>query len=158
MTGQDGEDESEAVAVYAGGCAAGRDDLGGSDERLDLDEQRAGSLHRAEHHGAGFGARLSDEPGGGIDHLHQSALAHLEDADLAGRSEAVLQRSHGAEGSLALALEMEHAVDQVLQGTRTRQRALLGDVADQDQGDVEALRGLEQCRCRLPDRSDAARC
>jgi hypothetical protein len=50
--------------------------------------------------------------------LDQAALGHLEDANLVGRAEAVLERAQRAIGALALALEGEHAVDQVLQHAR----------------------------------------
>ena len=46
--------------------------------------------------------------------------AHLEDADLAGGAEAVLEGAHRPEGPLPLALEVQHAVDQVLEGPRAR--------------------------------------
>ena len=84
------------------------------------------------------------------------ALAHLEDAGLAGRAEAVLQRAEGAIGALALALELQHAVDQVLEGPRARQRALLGHVPDQQHRHVEALGDVHQPGCGLPHRCDAA--
>ena len=43
------------------------------------------------------GLGLADEARRGIGDLDQSARAHLEDADLAGRAEAVLERAHRAE-------------------------------------------------------------
>ena len=73
--------------------------------------------------------RLADEARAGVEDLDEAALAHLEDADLVGRAEAVLQRAQRAVGALALALELQHAVDEVLEHARAGQRALLGHVA-----------------------------
>ena len=65
--------------------------------------------------------------------------AHLEHADVVRRAEAVLQGPQRAVGALALALELEHAVDQVLEHPRAGQRALLGDVADEQHRDRARL-------------------
>jgi hypothetical protein len=51
---------------------------------------------------------------------------------------------------------VQDAIDQVLEGTRTGERPLLGDVPDQDQRDVEPLGRLEQRRGRLTHGTDAA--
>ena len=55
MARQHREDQREAVAVDPGRRAARRHDLGRRDQRLHLDQQRPGSLHRAEHDRAGAG-------------------------------------------------------------------------------------------------------
>ena len=81
---------------------------------------------------------LADEARAGVEDLDEPALAHLEDADLVGRAEAVLQRAQRAVGALALALELQDAVDEVLEHARAGQRALLGHVADEQ--DRRALR------------------
>ena len=47
------------------------------------------------------------------------------------RAEPVLQRAERAVRALALALELQHAVDEVLEHARARERALLRDVADE---------------------------
>ena len=75
----------------------------------------------------------------GVLDLHEAALAHLEDADVVGGAEAVLERPQRAVGALALALELQHAVDEVLEHARARERALLGDVADEQHRDVARL-------------------
>ena len=63
-------------------------------------------------------------------------VAHLEDADVVRRAEAVLQRAQRAVGALALALELQHAVDEVLEHARAGERALLRDVADEQDRDA----------------------
>ena len=60
------------------------------------------------------------------------AAGHLEDADLVGRAEAVLDGAEDAEVMAALALEIEHRVDHVLDDARAGDLAVLGDVADED--------------------------
>ncbi len=69
-------------------------------------------------------------------------------AGLVGRAEAVLQRAQLAVGALALALELQHAVDEVLEHARARERAVLGDVADEDHGDRLRLGQLHDPRRR----------
>ena len=115
-------------------------------------------FHRTEDDRARGRAGLADEARGGVGDLDEAALAHLEDAHLAGCAEAVLEGAQRPEGPLALALEMEHAVDQVLERPGPRQGSLLGHVADQDQSHVEPLRRLQQRGGRLPDRADAPWC
>ena len=73
-------------------------------------------------------------------------VGHLEDADLVGRAEAVLDRAQDAELVAALALEVEHRVDHVLEHARAGDLPVLGDVADQDAP-----------RCRAAWRSGSAR-
>ena len=64
---------------------------------------------------------------------------HLEDADLVGGAEAVLDGAQDAELVAALALEVEHGVDHVLDDARAGDLAVLGDVADEDDRGAAAL-------------------
>ena len=127
------------------------------DQRLHLDEQRPRALHRREHDAAGGARGLGDEARGGVEHLDQAALAHLEQPRLVGRAEAVLQRAQLAVGALALALELQHAVDEVLEHARAGQRAVLGDVADEDHRDAARLGELHDLRGDLAHLADRAR-
>ena len=54
----------------------------------------------------------------------------VEAADLVDRAEAVLHRPDHPEPGVAVALEVEHHVDDVLEHPRAGDRAVLGDVAD----------------------------
>ena len=132
VTGEHRQHHREPVAVDAGGDAAGRDDLRRRDQRLDLDQQRARALHRGEHDRARRASRLADEARRRVGDLDEPAGAHLENAHLAGRPEAVLERPDRPVAALALALEEEDAVDQVLEHAGAGDGALLGDVADED--------------------------
>jgi hypothetical protein len=102
------------------------------------------ALHRRQDDRARLAGRLPHEPRAGVEDLDEAALAHLEDAGLRGRAEAVLQRAQRAVGPLALAFELQHAVDEVLQDARARDRALLRHVADEDHGRARRLRRAHQ--------------
>ena len=119
---------------------------GGRDQGLDLDQQRpraldAGEDRRARGDAASRSARNRAE---GLATSARPALGHLEDADLVGRAEAVLDRAQDAELVAALALEVEHGVDHVLEHARAGDLAVLGDVADQHHGDAARLAKADQ--------------
>ena len=157
VAAEHGEHEREPVAVDPVGDAAGRDELGRRDERLDLDQQRPRALHGGEHDAAGRARRLADEARGRVGDLDQPAAGHLEHAGLVGGAEAVLERAQRAVRPLALALELQHAVDEVLEHARAGQRALLGDVADKQDGDVAGLGQPRDAVGDLADLADGAR-
>ena len=77
-----------------------------------------------------------------VGHADESAIGHLEQTELARRPEAVLDRPQQPQGVMPLALERQHRVDGVLERPRPGERAVLGDVADEHDGDVAAL-GLD---------------
>ena len=85
---------------------------------------------------------------------------HLEDADVVRRAEAVLQRAQRPVRALALALELQHAVDEVLEHARAGERALLRDVPDEQDRGARALGDLgdPRSRPRGPGRPCPARC
>ena len=72
VPGQHRKDHAQPVAVDAARDAAGRHDLGRGDQRLDLHEQRAGALHRAQHAGAGHRIGVAQEAVGRIGDLGQA--------------------------------------------------------------------------------------
>ena len=150
------EDHAQPVAVDAVRHPAGRHHVRRRDQRLDLDQQRARALHRAQNARAGHRLGVAQEAVGGIGHLVEPAGAHLEHADLVRGPEPVLERAQRAETALALALELQHAVDRVLEHARPGQRALLGDVADQDHRAAALAREALQRRRHLLHLADAA--
>ena len=97
-----------------------------------------------------------EEGAGRIGDLHQPGVVHLEDADLVGRAEAVLGRPQQAHRGVPLALEADHRVDQVLERLGPGDRAVLGDVPDEDDGDPVALGQVHQAQRRLAHLADAA--
>src|SRR5690606_20050717 len=123
----------------------------------DLGGQRAGALDGDGD--ARAGDRLGapgDEQAAGVAHAVDALLVQVEAADLVGGAEAVLDRADHAELGVAVALEVEHDVDQVLQHARSGDRAVLGDVADEDGGHAALLGQPYQVGGDLADLGDAA--
>ena len=117
----------------------------GADQRLDFHQQRPRALHAGEHGGAGRAEiALGQKQLRRIGDLAQARAGHLEHADLVGRAEAVLHRAQDAELVRAFALEREHRIDHVLDHARAGDLAVLGDVADQDDGRARALGEADQ--------------
>ena len=110
-----------------------------------------------EHDRARRARRLADEPRARVEHLDQAARAHLEHAALVRRAEAVLQRAQRPVGPLALALELQDAVDEVLEHARAGERALLRHVADEQHRDRVRLGDLHDPRGDLAHLADRAR-
>ena len=150
VAAEHGEHERQPVAVHAVGHAPRRDDLARATSACtSTSSGREPSMaHRTTEPGRARG--LADEARGGVLDLDQPLLVHLEDADLVGRAEAVLERAQRAVGALALALEREHAVDEVLEHARSGERALLRHVADEQRGDAALLRHSHQPPGDLP--------
>ena len=92
----------------------------------------------------------------GFGDLGEAAIGHLEDADLVGGAEAVLDGAQDAELVAALAFEIEHGVDHVLQHARAGEAAVLGDVADQDQGEAAGFGQADQLEPGGADLGDGA--
>ena len=93
----------------------------GVDQRLDLGEQRAAALHRHRDAGAGdVGVVVLDEQAGRVGDRGDALRGQVEAADLVDRAEAVLHRPHHPEPGVAVALEVEHHVDEVLEHPRAR--------------------------------------
>ncbi len=86
----------------------------------------------------------------------QARSVHAKDADLLGVAEAVLVRAQDAVLA-AVAFEVEHGVDHVLEQTRPGDGAVLRDVADQEDGAAGALGELEQAGGAVAHLGDAAR-
>ena len=136
-----GEQERQPPVVDPLGVAPSRDarwDRHG--ERLHLDEQRAAPIHRRHDHRTGDRtAAISEEQLGRIGHTGEPGPGHLEQPELVGRAEAVLDGAQHAQRVVAVALEREHGVDDVLEHSRAGERAVLGDVTDEDDGDTAPL-------------------
>ncbi len=73
---------------------------------------------------------LAEEEFGWIGDLAQALVRHLEDADLVGRSKAVLHGAQDAVVMAAFALEIKHRVDHVFDHARSGDLAFLCDMAD----------------------------
>ena len=112
-----------------------RPDRTRAEQRLHLDQERPPALeHRDDDAARDAGHAVAQEHRARVRHGPQAVVAHLEDPHLAGGAEAVLDRGQDAQGVVAVAVEGEDGVDQVLDGPGPGQVAVLGHVADQDDG------------------------
>ena len=93
---------------------------------------------------------------GGILHGAQTRLAHLVDAQLGGAAEAVLLSAQDAVHVVLVAVELQHHVHRVFEHLGPSDAALLGDMADDDDGHALGLAVLEQGGGALTDLRDAA--
>ena len=141
-----GQQHGQPAAVPAdhGAARRGRAPLGATRAWISTSSGRR-ALHAGEHGGARDALlAVGQEQGRGVGHRHQARLGHLEHADLVGRAEAVLDRAQDAELVAALALEVEHGVDHVLEHARAGDLPVLGDVADQQEGAAALLGEADQ--------------
>ncbi len=157
MPPEDRHEHRQAVAVEADGDAARHRQLGLVDERLHLDEEAARALDGDVHGGAGRRRRLAQEKGGGVGHRLEARPRHLEDAELVGGAEPVLGGAQRAVEAVAVALELEHRVDHVLQHPGAGDRALLGHVPDEEDGGAGVLGQAQEAARRFAHLAHAAR-
>ena len=119
-------------------------EVGRRDERLDLEQHRPRPLERAGDGGADLALDGAAEELRRLGHADEPGAGHLEDGELVRRAEAVLRRAQDAMLVVAVALELEHAVDEVLEHARAGDRPVLRHVADEDRGDARLLRHAQQ--------------
>ena len=132
--------------------------MGRRDQRLNLGEKGAGALDGGHDRRAGHRfAAVAQEPLRGILHLGEPVPPHLEDADLVRGAEAVLRRAQDPVLVVAIALQVDHRVDHVLEGARPRDRAVFGHVPDQENGNSALLREAEEPKSALAHLGDAPR-
>ena len=111
-----GEDHRDPGGVDAGGRAPRALGGGAGDQCLHLAEQRASAFHRHRDAGAGHRAVAGvEEQAGGVGDRHDALGGEVEAADLVDRAEAVLHRAQHPQPRGALALEVQHDVDEVLE-------------------------------------------
>ena len=100
-------------------------------QRLDLDQQWARALDAREDRGAGTGrVTVAEEQRRRVRNLDQAGACHLEDADLVRGAEPVLDGAENAERVSAIAFEVQHGVDHVLDHLRAGDVTVLGDMTD----------------------------
>ena len=146
---QDGDDHREPLGVDTGRDPPWHREVTRCDERLDLEQDRPRSLERAGDGGADLAAGRTPEELGRIGDPDEAGACHLEHAELVRRAEAVLRRAQHAMRVVAVALELQHAVDEMLEHAWARDRAVLRHVPDEDRRDAELLRRAHQPRRSL---------
>ena len=97
-----------------------------------------------------------DEEAGRVGDRGDAVGGEVEAAHLVDRAEAVLHRADHPEARVAVALEVQDHVDEVLEDPRAGDRPVLGDVADEHGGDVAGLGDPDQRGGDLLDLGDAA--
>ena len=112
----------------------------GTEQGLHLHQQRPPALqHRDDDAARDAGHAVPQEHRAGVRHGPQAVVTHLEDPHFAGGAETVLDRGQDAQGVVAVAVEGEDGVDEMLHGPRAGQIAVLGHVADEDDGHAGRL-------------------
>ena len=116
-------------------CAAALPSTGRRDERLDLDEQRPAALERGRDGappGAGRGLATPRKAPAGSATSRRPAPVISRTPTSSVEPKRFLLRAQEAQRAVALALERQHDVDEVLERLGAGQAAVLGDVADED--------------------------
>ena len=115
------------------------------------------ALHRAQHARARGAGRLADEARRGVARPRVRPPARISKTPISlVEPKRFLSARSDAVGALALALELQHAVDRVLEHPRPRERTVLGDVPDEDHRRVALARESLEPRGHLAHLSDAA--
>ena len=152
---ENGEQQRQALGVQALGRTPGHRQLGRRHQRLELDEERALTLHGWQHHAAGHSClSIPEQQLAGVGDAGQAGLGHLEQPELTRGSEPVLRGPQQPQGVVALSLEREDGVDDVLEHTGSGEGPVLGDMADQQGGNGRRLGHLQQLRGALADLGD----
>ena len=89
---------------------------GCADERLHFDEQRSRAVHDGDDDGSrGAGGPVGEKQRRRIRHVDQSVRGHLENAQLLSGTKPVLERAKETQRVVAITLEREDGVDDVLE-------------------------------------------
>src|SRR6266513_2143058 len=153
---EDGDDHRQALRVDPGRDPPRHREVGRRNEGLDLERDRPGSLQGAGHGGTDLAFRAASGQLRGLWDADEPGTGHLEHSELVRRPEAVLHRTENPVRVVAVALELEHAVDEMLEHARTGDGAVLGHMADEEGGDVSLLRNPQESRRRLTNLRDRA--
>ena len=139
MPREDGDDHGQPLRVDPGRDPPRHREVGRRDEGLDLEQDRSGAFERASDGRSDFAFRAASEELRRLGHPDEAGARHLEHPELVRRPETVLRRAQNSVRVVAVALELEHAVDEMLEHARAGDRAVLGHVADEEGGDVRLL-------------------
>ena len=138
MAREDGDDHRQPLRVDAGRDPPGHREVGARDERLDLEQERPRPLERTRDGSADLARVRAAEELGGIRDADEPGARHLEHAQLVRRAEPVLRRAEDAVRVVAVALELEHAVDEMLEHAWPGHRSVLRHVPDEDRRHTRA--------------------
>src|SRR3982751_1037457 len=155
---QYGEKERQTTAVETSAHPLRSSIAGLGCESLDLDQYRAGALHQSGDCAAGCTREtIAEEKLGWILHGDEPFLGHSENADLVDTAEPVLGRAQHSMLEHALALEVQHGIDDVLECFRSSDAATFGDVSDGKDRGLGLLCESHQARGAFAHLSDVSR-
>ncbi len=156
MAGQNGQGHDQAAPVQPDHRPLGLGLAHGGDQGLQLDHQGAAALQGRQHDPARDAGQpvAEQEPAGVVDPV-EALVPHLEQPELPGGAEPVLDRQEQSQGVVAVTLEAQHGVHHVLEGPRPGQRSVLGHVPDQHHGHLAGLGQPDQLVGALPHLRDA---
>ena len=107
---------------------------------LNFHQHGAGAFECDQHTTARYWLTvLAQKNGAGVAHPFEAALGHGKHANFIDRAKTVFDGPHQPVGGVRVAFEIQHRVHHVLEHTRASQRALLGDVPDQNDGGAGAF-------------------
>ena len=154
----DGRQQGHPVVVHADCRSSRHPETGRADQRLNLDQDRARPFHtRNDHRSCGALRPLRQEEGRRVVNFGQTGVPHFKNADLVGRTEAVLDSPDDPVGVTGIPLKIEDRIHHVFQDFRTRNRTVLRNMADQENRDPRLFGQQDEPRRRLPHLSDASR-
>ena len=138
---QHGQQQGQPTGIQAARRPARVLRRGPHHQRLDLHQQRTVALQGRQHHRAGhIGSTVGQEQPAGVVHRPQPVAPHLEQADLVGGAEPVLDHPQHPQGVVAITRQLQDRVHDVLQELRSSQGTILRDVADQQGRHAPGLR------------------
>src|SRR5438874_1570224 len=130
ITGRSPRPRSTRVRLAVGGCLEPCCDRPAQRVRLEHAQLAASGRRPCRRDdGDDLEAAATAEDLRGVGDAHEPGSRHLEHAELVRGAEAVLGRTQDAMRVVAVALELEDAVDEVLEHARACDGAVLGDVA-----------------------------
>ncbi len=137
-------------------ASAGLSRLGGDSEGLYLDDQGTPSVECREQDAPGRRAvTVARQDGARITHRLETPIRHFEHADLIHRTESILHAPEETKIPVWIAVQREDNIDHVLEALGSCDRAVLRDVANEQDRHGASFRRSDQPSRRLTDRSHA---
>ena len=99
---------------------------------------------------------LAEQELTGVGDFAQTVAMHLEDANLGGGAETVLQRTQHTEAVVSVTLELQYCVDDVFHHLGASEGAVFGDMADEQHRHAGGLGIMLELGCTLSYLTDAA--
>ena len=141
---EDGDDHRKPLRIDARPDTARHRQVGGRDERLNLEQEWPRAFEHAPDRCAYLPRARRAEELGRVRHTDEAGRGHLEHSELVRGPEPVLRRPQDTMLVVAVALELEHAIHEMLEHAGTRHGAVLRHMPDEDGRDVVVLRDPQE--------------